>query len=184
MFLLYWLGLCVMFSALRMFSSLSGLSFQIDSVCSLASHVVLTFLFMCMPWSYSPFRSDLTWTARWSPTVLSKCFCFFTRILFRYLRPNYFLSDKAATLILVNFSLRTLWLVKPSLSPLISYFSLAKWPYIPGAVYVLFLLCRWPMTGCPYVSPCCHSNKSFTWTLENGRVNLPMFFSFSKVFCF
>lgn len=31
----------------------------------------LTFLFMCLPWIYSPFHSDLTWTARWSPTVLS-----------------------------------------------------------------------------------------------------------------
>lgn len=50
---------------------------------------------------------------------LSKCFCFFTHIFFRYLRPNNFLSDKASTLILVSFSLRTLWSVKPSLSPLI-----------------------------------------------------------------
>ena len=50
---------------------------------------------------------------------LSKCFCFFTHIFFRYLRTNYFLSDKASTLILVNFSLRILWSVEPSLSPLI-----------------------------------------------------------------
>lgn len=81
----------------------------------------LTFLSMCLPWIYSPFHSDLTWTARSSPTVSSwvNVFCFFTHIFFRYLRTNYFLSDKVSTLILVNFSLRILWSVEPSLSPLI-----------------------------------------------------------------
>lgn len=117
-----------------------------DWFCLQFGFTCLTFLFMCLPWSYSPFHSDLAWTARWSPTVLSKCFCFFTRIFFRYLRPNYFLSDKASALILVNFSLRLLWSVKPSLSALICCAPLLISQVAIYAGYCLCALSSLPLT--------------------------------------
>lgn len=61
-----------------------------------------TFLFICLPWFYSPFRSSMTWAALPPPTALRwvNVFVFFPPHFLSYLRPYYFPSDLRLKLLL------------------------------------------------------------------------------------